>query len=167
MGVRMFRTLLLITAAVAAGLCIATRAVGAEPYVLLGLYPNGPLQTNVADIQDVDGWLSPVGKRIAVAGDFMDFEFPDPSWNVPADLNVAWDAGYVPFVNLTAARTSTQIANGEIDAAIATWAGYFATWAGSGRHAFLAPLPEMNGNWTTYYGSPAEFVRAYRHIQDL
>ena len=91
-------------------------------------------------LQEVDAWLAPTGKRFAIAGDFMDPEFPNPDWNVPAELNAAWNAGYVPFVNLASGRTAAQIATGQIDGAIATWAGHFATWASAGRRAFIGPL---------------------------
>ena len=151
---------------VAGAIGLMPTAVGAEPFVLLGLYP-GALQSEVNQIREVDAWLAPTGHRFTIAGDFMDLEFPNPSFNVPAELNGAWNAGYVPFVNLLANRTSAQIASGQIDAAISTWAGYFATWASAGKRAFLAPLPEMNGNWTPYYGNPADFIAAYRHIRAL
>lgn len=157
----------LLMLVVAGAIGVMPMAAGAEPFVLLGLYPDGALQSVVSQIQEVDAWLAPVGKRVAIAGDFMDFEFPNPSFNVPAELDAAWNADYVPFINLSAHRTSTQIANGQIDAAISTWAGHFATWASVGKRAFLAPLPEMNGSWTPYYGNPADFIAAYRHIRAL
>jgi len=87
----------------------------------------------------------------------MDFEFPNPDWNVPAELNAAWDAGYTPFVNLmvgyetSPTRTAAYIASGAIDADIRAWAQEFAAWANDGnRQAFLAPLPEMNSDWVPY-----------------
>jgi len=158
---------LLLALVVAGTLGVTPRAVGAEPYVLLGLYPDGPLQVDTYQIQEVDTWIAPTGKRVTIAGDFMDLEYPNPSYNVPAELNAAWNAGYIPFVNLMANRTSAQIKSGQIDAAISTWAGYFATWASAGKRAFLAPLPEMNGNWTPYYGTPADFIAAYQRIRSL
>lgn len=158
-----FLPLLILNVAVAIGVMPAP--VGAEPPVLLGLYTDGPLQTATYQIQDVDTWVAPTGRRLTIAGDFMDLEFPNPSYNVPAELNAAWNAGYIPFVNLMANRTSAQIASGQIDAAISTWAGHFATWASGGKRAFLAPLAEMNGNWTPYYGKPADFIAAYRRIR--
>src|SRR5262245_35752204 len=104
-----------------AAIGIMPTAVVAEPYVLLGVYPGGALQTEIDTLQEIDGWLASTGRRVAIAGDFMDLEFSNPSWNVPAELNAAWNAGYVPFVNLMSSRTSMAIANGQIDAAIATW----------------------------------------------
>jgi hypothetical protein len=157
---------LLLIALLAGAAGLAPTAVSAEPRVLLGLYP-GPLQNEADQIQEVDAWLASTGQRVTIAGTFMDLEYENPQWNVPAELNGAWNAGYVPFVNLTAQRTTAQIANGQIDAAIATWANLFATWASPGRRAFLAPLPEMNGNWTIYHGNPADFIQAYRRIQQI
>ncbi len=142
-------------------------AARAEPYVLLGIYPNGLLQLNAPVIQEIDAWLAPTGRRVAIGGTFMDPEFPNPDWNVPAELNGAWNAGYIPFLNLTVERTSAQVANGQIDGAIATFAGHFATWASAGKRAFIAPFPEMNGDWTPYYDDPATFIRAYLRIKGI
>lgn len=162
-----WRPWLLLVSILAWGIAFIPTPVHAESPVLLGLYPGGALQVEIPKLQAVDAWLAPTGKRFAIAGDFMDFEFVNPGWNVPAELNAAWNAGYVPFVNLVSGRTAAQIATGQIDGAIATWAGLFATWAGTGRRAFLAPLPEMNGNWIPYYSDPADFIAAYLHIREM
>ena len=146
-------------------------AQAAEPPVLLGVYPSSNLQTTVGEIASLDSWA---GKRNAIAGTFMDFEFPNPDWNVPAELNAAWDAGYTPFVNLmvgyetSPTRTAAYIASGAIDADIRAWAQEFAAWADDGnRQAFLAPLPEMNGDWVPYGLDPQGFKDAFLHIQDI
>jgi hypothetical protein len=160
---RLSLMLLLITAA---ALGFVSAPAAAEPYVLLGMYP-GPLQNQTEQIRTVDAWVVSTGKRVSIGGTFMDPEYPNPAWNVPAELNGAWNAGYVPFVNLTVERSAAEIASGRIDAALTTWAGLFATWASAGRRAFIAPLPEMNGDWTRYYGRPADFVAAYRRIRQI
>jgi hypothetical protein len=159
------RTLLSITI-LAAIVGVAPTAVSAEPFVFVGLYP-GALQNKISTIQDVDAWIAPTGKRVALAGTFMDWEFPNPGFNVPADLDSAWNAGYVPFVNFLSQRTLAEINSGAIDGAIATWARFFAAWAKPGKRAFLAPLAEMNGNWVSYYGKPADFIAAYRRVRQI
>jgi hypothetical protein len=87
---------------------------------------------------------------------------------VVARLNILWNDGLVPFVNLKSQHTTTQIANGSADGPIRDWARQFALWAGTGqRRAFLAPLQEMNGNWNVYYGPPLPFKQAYRRIRQI
>ena len=172
-GAHQMRLSLVLLSVVVGWLGMAPTATCAEPPVLLGIYPDGILQDPAAinQIKDIDTWLATPGRRIGIAGAFMGLEFPNPDWNVPHELNGAWSGGYVPFVNLLVSRKSAEIANGLIDSAISTWAFHFAAWAKNGtgpiRHAFLAPLPEMNGNWIPYYGPPADFVAAYRHIRQL
>ncbi|MGS0687377.1 glycoside hydrolase family 26 protein [Nakamurella sp. GG22] len=65
--------------------------------------------------------------------------------------------------------TLAAIANGEFD-------GYISTWARSakayGEPLFLRFAHEMNGDWYPWSvsrngGSPAQYVRAYRHVQEV
>jgi hypothetical protein len=124
----------------------------------------------------VDDWLSSNGlnTRVSIAGTFMDIEFPNPDWNIPHDLDAAWDQGAVPFVNLAVgtaglgARSASEVASGEIDEAIRVWARTFATWAGDGgKRAFIAPLQEMNASWVTYGLDPTNYKLAYARIQAI
>jgi hypothetical protein len=159
--------LILLIAILAGTVGVTPTAVSAQPYVLLGLYPDGPLQNKVGLIRDVDSWLASTGKRVTIAGTFMDLEFPNPEWNVPHELDGAWANGYVPFVNFLSQRTSVDYATGVVDGAISTWAAQFAKWAKPGKRAFLGPLAEMNGPYVTYHGTPADFIAAYRRIRQI
>ena len=169
--------------------------LGADLDPLLGIYPQGALQSNfqlpavrlpegITELNAINTWISGTAKRIMITGDFMDPEFPNPDFNVPANLGAilaghssgAWVNGYVPFVNLAyygggsgPGRSSTEIANGAADVKTRQWAHEFAKWSNRGqKRAFLAPLPEMNGNWTPYYvGGPADFKLAYRRIRTI
>jgi len=154
-----------------AGAGFPAGAQSVEPPVLLGIYPSGSLQAQIAEIEAIDTWT---GQGHSIAGTFMDLEFPNPAWNVPADLNAAWNAGYTPFVNLmvgyqtSPTRTTAYVASGAIDSAIRTWAQEFAAWAdGGNKQAFLAPFPEMNGDWVPYGLDPAGFKAAFLHIQSI
>ena len=121
-------------------------------------------------MQTIDTWVAASGHRLMIAGDFMALEDQFPAYNVPHDLDGAWNAGYVPFVNLEAySRSSTEIANGAIDAGIRNWAHEFAKWSNKGqKRAFLAPLQEMNGDWTPWHvGGPTAFIAAYRRIRTI
>jgi len=144
--------------------------------LILGLYPSAALQSTAGELRLMDLWLETrgVSSRITIAGTFMDLEFPNPDWNVPHDLDAAWDQGYIPFVNLAAGttqagpRSAADIANGLIDPAIHAWAAEFARWAQGGqKRAMLAPLQEMNAGWVSYGLDPEGFKAAYRHIQSI
>ncbi len=143
-----------------------------ENRVLLGIYPSGFIQNNVDKIIQLDAWLAGVGKKTAIAATFLDFQDPDVITSLPAELDAAWDNGYVPFVNLSVGHyrsfTAQEIAQGNLDLDIRRWARTFADWSLSGeKRAFIAPLQEMNGGWTTYGGDPENFKLAYYRIIDL
>jgi hypothetical protein len=147
-----------------------------NPDVFLGLYTSASLQVTAAEIGRVDTWLEDNGlnTRVTIAGTFMDFEFPNPDWNIPHDLDAAWNQGAVPFINLAVGttslgpRTAFQVASGELDGAIRTWATNFAEWTQGGtKHAFIAPLQEMNAGWVTYGLDPENYKAAFLHIQEL
>lgn len=144
-----------------------------EPPVLLGIYPNGNLITpgGLDEIIAIDAWIqSEAGlgsKGISIAATFIDPEIVDPVWSVTNELEMPWDNGYVPFVNLMTTHTSTAIAGGAADAALTAWANAFKSWAGTTKRAFIAPMPEMNGTWTVYSESPANFKLAFIRIQAI
>lgn len=141
--------------------------------VLLGMYPTFLLQRTMHEFERFDRWIEPTGKKLSIAATFLDFEDPDIKRRVPAEMQAAWKAGYVPFVNLSAGNietswTAEEIADGELDPQIRNWARAYARWARAGqRRAFIAPLQEMNGYWVTYGGDPEHFKQAYARIQDI
>jgi hypothetical protein len=142
-----------------------------KPHFMLGVYPGGALQdpTMMARQKAIDTWIAPTGQRLTIAGDFMAFEFTNPQFNVPAELNAAWNNGYIPFVNFTSDRTSTDIANGAIDADVRAYAHEFARWSNGGqKRVFVGLLPEANGFWTVYHtGGSMAFIAAYRRIRNI
>jgi hypothetical protein len=128
------------------------------------------------EIGQVDAWLSAneISTQVAIAGTFMDIEFPNPDWNIPHDLDAAWDQGAVPFVNLAVgtaglgSRSAQDVANGLLDEAIRQWAGIFAAWSQGGtKRAFIAPLQEMNANWVSYGLDPENYKAAFTRIQSI
>lgn len=144
--------------------------------VFLGMYTSSAFQITASEIGEVDSWLSANGldTKVSIAGTFMDIEFPNPDWNIPHDLDAAWDQGAVPFINLAVgtagpgSRSALEVANGDIDEAIRTWARIFADWSKGGtKRAFIAPLQEMNASWVTYGLDPENFKLAYSHIQEI
>jgi hypothetical protein len=146
------------------GLATPVGSADASPR-LFGLYSRveaNPQNINV--ILGVDAWLGPTGKRATVGGLFATVE---ANFNEPP-LTGLWNNGYVPYISLTSQRTSSQIANGDVDVQIRNWAHRFALWAAAGpRRAFIALLPEMNGNWKAYFGPPAQFKQAFARIRQI
>jgi hypothetical protein len=139
--------------------------------ILLGVYPAGYLgNQSVIDSQllGLNQWASP-GAKLTIGGTFMSFEFPNPSYDVPLQLENLWKNGMVGFVNLNSEKSSRQIAQGELDGKIRDWARGYKAWAskGGGRFAYLAPLPEMNGEWVVWGMDPANFKLAFARIQQL
>lgn len=165
-----------------------TRSPTVEPPVLLGLYTSHSLQATSGEVAEVDEWLAPSRRSISLAGTFMDLEWPNPGYNVPAELEAAWSRGYVPFVNLTIGtiadpeivsalpessgyprnRTAAFVAQSpSLEPALQAWARAFAAWsAGGEKKAFIAPLQEMNGGWTSYGIDPDGFRRAYLRLRE-
>ena len=143
-----------------------------EREVVLGVYPSGFLQYKINEIISLDDWTSSIEKRTTLVATFMDFEYPDPESFIPAEMEAAWGNGYIPFVNLAVGYyhlySAEQIANGEIDSQIRTWAEAYASWSKGGeKWALIAPLQEMNGFWTAYSGDPDNFKLAFRRIQEI
>ena len=154
---------------------LATTKV-AEPGVLIGMYTSASLQVTAFEIGQVEAWLSDndLDQQIAIAGTFMDIEFPNPEWNIPHDLDAAWDQGAVPFVNLAVGtaglgpRSAYDVASGAIDDAIRQWASIFRQWSQDGtKRAFIAPLQEMNANWVSYGLDPEDYKLAFTRIQRI
>jgi hypothetical protein len=145
------------------------RAQAAPGRVLLGIYAPEWLGTQAAvdkHLRALDDWA---GKRTSIAGTFIDFEDPNPSYNLPVPLELMFQNGYTAFVNFTSKRSAAAMARGDIDAAIKKMAKAYAAWLaqGTGRMAYLAPLPEMNGLSESYRGDTKNFKLAYMRIQRI
>jgi len=149
--------------------------------ILFGAYTSQSLQVSVGELTAMNNWLTGNGASgVTFAGDFVSITF-NPVWNVPHELDAAWSAGFVPFVNLMPSESweaaygyyksncdaAADIAAGSCDTELTTWANLFKTWAGTTKRAFIAPMPEMNGNWTTYASDGATFIRAFIKIRTI
>ena len=143
--------------------------------VLLGTYTDGylGLQSSIDDeVKAIDTWS---GKRMSIVGTFIAIEDANPDYNIRVPLGLIWESGYTPFVNLNTSYTLRQLNSGSstIDNQIRAMADAFKNWRNDGlaknenRKAFLAPLQEMNGNWVSYFGTPANFKTAFAHIQSI
>lgn len=142
--------------------------------VLVGIYPSAELYQTVNEINTLQTYM---GKpTISIAGTFLNIE--SPNWLIIDELNAAWDNGYVPFINLGAGNSGADsgsnaweakdIADGALDEHIRRWARTYRTMVSDGqRRAFIAPLQEANGEWVSYGGDPANYIRAYLRIRQI
>lgn len=144
--------------------------VQADPLpVFVGIYSSALLADTVGEITQMDTWLG--APTITMAGTFLTLESP-PVY-ILGELNSAWNAGYVPFVNIGTfdhvnGPTAAEIANGDMDDEIRTWATTFRDWSNNGeKRAMLAPLQEANGDWTSYGMDSANFKLAWYRIQSI
>lgn len=147
--------------------------------ILFGTYTSLDLQSSIGEVPAMNNWLTSNGASgVTFAGDFMGITF-NPAWNVPNELDAAWNAGFMPFVNLMPSdpwegvyydencETAYDIAGGLCDAKLTVWAVEFKKWAGSTKQAYIAPMPEMNGDWTTYASDGPTFIQAFIRIRTI
>ncbi len=164
---------------------------GAYPDGILQDATSGAVQ-----LTSLNNWLtSQNAAGVTFAGDFLSITL-NPNWNVPAELESAWygrrvvpmdppptdtPAGFVPFINLMPSDvsegiyydphcvTASDIANGNCDAKIKAFADAFKAWAnkGGGRRAYIAPLPEANGDWIGYSTDGPTFALAFDRIRSV
>lgn len=141
--------------------------------LLLGVYTDGYLGFQSSIDEEVTAIGEWSGKKISIVGTFIAFEDVSPESNIPGPLGRIWDSGYTPFVNIDARVGLRDINAGKIDSEIRRMARAFKQWRDQGlaknqnRKAFVAPFPEMNGDWVPYHGSPADFKTAYARIRNL
>ncbi len=163
----------------ARGASVTTKAVSHQVYlplvtmpeplvILLGIYPNDYAEPDLSgalqhEFVDLNNWA---GKPLSLAGMFHDIE---QSAYVDVVLTEIWDSGYTPFVDIYFHQSASEIANGSADSDIHAWAQKFQIYANNGaRMAFLAPMQEMNGDWTPYGSSnPAYYKAAFQRVQQI
>ena len=134
--------------------------------IALGIYPQGwPGTDGMPEAHAIDAWA---GKGMSIVGTFIDIEDISKDVDITGQLTTIWQNGYTPYVNLMTDNTAAQIAAGKVDTHLKAWAQAFKVFANGGeRRAFIAPLPEMNGDWIIYGGDAQGFKNAYWHIQSI
>src|SRR5262245_18502716 len=161
-------------------LCAAAALAGApslfaqtEPPTFYGIYPQNSFYDGTAqqEMAAINAWAG-ASRQMALGGTFLDIEWPQPDFNLPANFNGIWNSGGVPFANIavgayTPGRTMAQVAQGAIDTQIRAFADTSRVWAasGGGKRAFLAPFQEMNGYWVSYGLDPVNYTAAVAPVQ--
>ncbi|MGH8872204.1 MAG: glycoside hydrolase family 26 protein [Acidimicrobiia bacterium] len=122
---------------------------------------------------DLDNLANAIGKRMTFAGTFHSVNENDGvagGWsNTREMLEEVWKGQATPFANLSVPASAASIASGAWDGKINEWASHMEQFLnmGGGRSLVLAPLQEMNGNWTPYGCQAADFANAYRRVVDI
>ncbi len=148
--------------------------------IMLGAYPTGSFFSTVGELVNLNNWLISHGASgLTFAGTFMTLT---ANYNFKgAELDAAWNAGFVPFINLMPSETwegsfydpdcttTAKIAAGLCDDKITIWADEFKAWAGTTKHAYFAPFPEMNSNWVSYMDNSTnvDFINAFKRIRSI
>ena len=121
------------------------------------------------------------GIALPTGGDYSTYDVDLTAlWtNVAYDVGDAaaqWDAGKLPYLHLMfhpgeqgAYPMIEQIADGSWNAMISRWLERVKAYELTGRRCVIVPLPEMNGNWTSYgvdmdNPNPQAFIDVYRRI---
>ncbi len=119
---------------------------------------------------DLDALATATGKRVTFGGTFQSVNEND-SWDGTTKwiLDEVWNARATPFANLRIPASAASIASGAWDTKISAWAAHLEQFLdqGGGRSLVLAPLQEMNGDWTQYGCDPANFKLAFKRIVDI
>lgn len=136
--------------------------------MLLGVYPKSWLGDQTAIDNEIKGLDNQTGLKHTLVGTFTDIV----EQNYQAAINMQFDnltkSGYTPFINLMTTHSAYELASGALDGSIIQWAQAFKTWTNNGsRMAFIAPMPEMNGDWTPYGMDPSNFKLAFAHLQKV
>jgi beta-mannanase len=146
----------------------AASPTSSKPPVLLGTYVLDWLDQSTLeqDVIALDQWT---GKKASLVGLLRDFE--GSTAYIATQLDLLWNNGYTPFINLDFAYysqpTAYQIATGEKDSAITAWAQVIDSWATGDKWLYIAPLPEMNTTWASYGQDPANYQLAFARIQQI
>lgn len=136
--------------------------------IFLGIFPKGWIDQSLVnnELAPLDSWT---GKHTTLIGLSADFE--DPATYLASQLNVLWNNGYTPYIDLTAGYFSQPsayaIAAGQKDDALNHWAQVYAAWAVNGKFAFISVLPDMNMEWISYGRDPENYKLAYSRIKQI
>ncbi len=147
--------------------------------LLFGVYTPGWLaleSTYTGELTPLDAFA---GKHHTLVGTFVDLITPNYGNYVTAQLTMAWDHGYTPFVNLNACTSVSppsecgnqtalaHIAAGDWDSYLDQWIAAFKTYAegGGGRAVFIAPFQEMNYLTQYYNPDPQYFKDAFAYVR--
>ena len=129
-----------------------------KPRILFGAYTYGGIWQGEEPIKQLETLL---GQDLAIAHWFMNWSH---DWDSRL-VTLASQKGRIPLITWENTDvTVKQIADGERDAYILSWAEGAKAFQ---KPIYLRPFPEMNGDWTHWHGDAPTLVRAWRRIVGL
>jgi len=153
-----------------------------DGWLLSGVTPS---RSDLRQLTPFEQWLR---HEHAVVIQYFDIDVPISHVQsaVHGQLANVWEQGYVPQViwqpnfdtiEGSSPEVNREIAEGNYDDTIETWAETLAEWAirSAGtpdRRLYLNLAPEMNGDWSPWSpaiskGTEKDFVKMWRHIHDI
>ncbi len=152
---------------IAAVLTAAIAGLVAVPGAGAAMYWGGTISGSVYGLEGDAPWNQAVQNRFeADAGKKITIVNTGQEWATfdAATMNEALSSGAIPLVTMgLQGQTLAEIAAGEQDAEIRTWARAAKAW---GYPFLFRPWWEMNGAWYAWGRSP-DFVAAWRHFHDV
>lgn len=153
------RLLAFVVAAAVAVPALPAGAAWVDGSILVGTYADAWESST-----ELDAFGEASGRRVALAGTFHHIhEGFDNTFFI---LEQVWQAEATPFANLEAPVSAADLASGAYDAALGEWVESVSRWLaqGGGRSLFVAPLPEMNGDWIPWGMDPESYKSVFRKI---
>ncbi len=134
--------------------------------VVVGVYPQGWQGLESTMENELDALSNWSGLKLTISATFIGLT--ESYNNIYKQMIVPWESGYTPFINLMTTATARDIARGSADGHLRNWASAVRAYAEGGRRlVYIAPLPEMNGEWTSYGLDPANFKAAFMRMVNL
>jgi hypothetical protein len=126
--------------------------------LLLGLYPKGWMGDQTVMDSQMNGLSDWAEVKLTFAGTFTDINEPNYDAAINQQLDKIYLNGYTPFINILPKMSAYSYAKGDADQFIRLWARAFKEVVSVGnRVAYIALMPEMNGNWVPYGYDPNNY----------
>lgn len=122
--------------------------------------------------RDLSGLSASSPTPLSFAGTFHTLRESEDGWGPQVTdrlLEQVWSAKMTPVANVNVRHTAYEVARGDADADIVSWAARVGAWLdrGEGRSLLIAPMQEMNGNWVPYGMDPGNYRIAFRRFVDI
>ncbi len=123
-----------------------------------GAFTYGGVWQGMQPVYDLEASL---GQQLYLVNWFMNF---DAAWDASL-VSAASQNGRIPMVSWQPTnKPLDNIIAGQYDTYLKSWAKGAKTF---GKPLYIRLMPEMNGNWTTWNGSPTKYVQAWKKIVNL
>ena len=139
--------------------CSRTEIPNPEPNpILFGAYTRGDINLDLSAVQDLEQDLD---HTLDIVQWFTNF---DHTWD-PEEVRKAALFGRIPMITWQPTDHPLDgILSGDDDAYLKEWARGAKTY---GKAIYIRLMPEMNGNWVSWSGNGAKYIKTWRYIVDI